>query len=165
MVKYTHKTFPLFRFCLHDLLCYRVHLPGVHNNIASLSEVQLELYSHKISFAPNIYHGQWIFLIFCSEHNSLAAMLCAKFQKDSLIVREAVDKWDFVRFQFQTDFGRIFHIVTWPKSLIPQCLTSALLRTMKPLISSSCGKTHCAMGPIWQIFMSIPFKSLEKVVL
>ena len=37
-------------------------------------------------------------LKFCTEHGSIAAMLCTKFQNDYRINKDVVDSWDFTKF-------------------------------------------------------------------
>ena len=49
--------------------------PGDYNNIRNSSYAE-------ISFGDNIHHSWWIVLKFCTEHGSVTAVLCAKFQKD-----------------------------------------------------------------------------------
>ena len=54
------------------LLYYRIYPPKTHFKIKS----------HKILLVHNIHFSCQIILTFCTEHGSVTAMLCAKFQND-----------------------------------------------------------------------------------
>ena len=57
----------------------------------------------------------WIVLKFCTEHGSITAVLCAKFQNDLATKMGIVDERDFARFKFKMRFGRISYIGTAPR--------------------------------------------------
>ena len=56
--------------------------PGVLCIIGYPSETHIKLKSREISFVLNIRLDKQIVLIFCTEHGSIIAVLCAKFQYD-----------------------------------------------------------------------------------
>ena len=51
---------------------------------------------------------------FCTEHGSIAAVLCAKFQNDRTILGKAMGERDFTRFQFRNQIRRISFIAPHP---------------------------------------------------
>ena len=53
----------------------------------------------------------------CTEHGSIIAVLCAKFQTDWIIETDVMDQWDFTRFEFKTSFGQISYIAQYPRLL------------------------------------------------
>ena len=83
------------------------------DNIDNMSEICL-MKSCKISSSYNINYSPWILPKFCTEHGSVTAVLCAKFQKDSWIQKEAMDNQDLERFQLKMGFGWNLYIVIGP---------------------------------------------------
>ena len=47
---------------------------------------------------------------FCTEHGSITAVHCAKFQTDWTIETDVMDERDFARIEFKMGFGRISYI-------------------------------------------------------
>ena len=84
-------------------------------NIGYPSEIHLKLKFHEISFAHNSCFSSPIALKFCTEHDSVTAVLCAKFQTDWTIETDVMDERDFVRFEFKMSFGRISYIAQHPR--------------------------------------------------
>ena len=66
--------------------------PGVLCNIGYPSKIYLKLKSHEILFIQNISQLSNFFFIFCTEHGSDNAVLCAKFQGDWIIDTDIVDE-------------------------------------------------------------------------
>ena len=61
----------------------------------SYQQKNLMLKSYKIVFVYTYFSSKYILLIFCTEHGSITAMLCAKFQKDWLTLTDVTDQWVF----------------------------------------------------------------------
>ena len=76
-----------------------------------------KLKSHEISFAHNSCFSWPIPLKFCTEHGSITAVLCAKFQTDWIIEMDVMDERDFARFEFRMSCGRISYIAEYPSYL------------------------------------------------
>ena len=95
-------------------LLHTVHWSGSggHNNIDNPSENHFKPKSRKISFFYNIYFSQIIHLKFYTEHDSPAAVLGAKFQKNPSTRKVAMEKRDFARFHCKVYFGLVVYIVT-----------------------------------------------------
>ena len=72
------------------------------------SETHLKLKSRKISFVHNIHLNNPIVLNFCTEHGSITAMLCAKFENIWTTEIDIMDEWDFAR------FGLTMSLQTYP---------------------------------------------------
>ena len=68
-------------------------------NNGTLSETPPKLQSRKTSFVNNICFSCPSILKFCTEHGSVTAVLCAKFQNDRIIERYTVEERDFARFE------------------------------------------------------------------
>ena len=72
--------------------------PGALCNIGYPSETHLKLKSCEISFVYNSYLSWPIVLRFFTEHGSITAVLCAKFQIDWTIETDIMDEQDFTKF-------------------------------------------------------------------
>ena len=81
------------------------------------SETHIKLRSREISFAHNSLRNCQIVLKYCTEHGSITAVLCAKFQNDLTNEMDVLDERDFARFEFEMSFGRISHVATALRSL------------------------------------------------
>ena len=68
--------------------------PGTLRTIGYPSEINLRLKSREISFAHNSCSRSPLALKFCTEHGSIIAVLCAKFQIDWTIETDVVDERD-----------------------------------------------------------------------
>ena len=68
------------------------------------SEIHPKFKSCSISFVHNIHFSCSIILRFCTEHGSITAVLCVKFQNDWATGKRIMGKWDFTRFEFKTSF-------------------------------------------------------------
>ena len=68
------------------------------------SEIHLKLKPREISFAHNSCFSWPIALKFCTDHDSITAVLCAQFQTDWTIETAVVDERDFARFGFFARF-------------------------------------------------------------
>ena len=66
--------------------------------------MQLNPKSREISFAHNVFLSFPIALIYCAEHDSITAILCAQFENDSTIETDVTDKRVFVKFEFEKSF-------------------------------------------------------------
>ena len=64
--------------------------------IPSKTDLQLKLY--EIAFVHNLLLSCQMVLKFCTEHGSITAVLCAKFQNHLAIEMGVMDKRDLVRF-------------------------------------------------------------------
>ena len=62
------------------------------------SETDLQLKSYEIAFAYNLLLSCQMVLKFCTEHGSITAVLCAKFQNHLANEIGFMDKQDLVRF-------------------------------------------------------------------
>ena len=69
------------------------------------SETQHKLKSREISFVHDTNIISLIVLIFCTEYDSITAVPGTKHRNDWVIERYVMDKHDFTRFQFNTNFG------------------------------------------------------------
>ena len=76
-------------------------------NIGYRSETHLKLKSREISFVHNLLLSKSIVLKFCTEHDSEAAVLCAKFQNDWWTENSVMDERVFARFESDMSFRRI----------------------------------------------------------
>ena len=81
-----------------DVLCRS--LRGLEENPPGLVVIQhiptkhiLHFKFRPISSVHNIYLVCSIILKFCTEHDSITAVLCAKFQNDQVIARLVIGKW------------------------------------------------------------------------
>ena len=50
--------------------------------------------------------------MFCTEHGSITAVLCVKYQKDTSTEKVVIDKRDFARNECQTGLGGTDSVVT-----------------------------------------------------
>ena len=73
--------FSLVDYDFEKITVYKVG-PGVLCNIGYPSETHLKLKSSEILLVHNIRFSGSIHFKFCTEHGSITAMLCAKFQND-----------------------------------------------------------------------------------
>ena len=78
------------------------------------SENYFKLKSIEISFAYNVILHCQIVLQFCTEHGSMAAVLCGKFLNDLTTGMDVMDGGDFAWFQFEIIFWGIFCSATAP---------------------------------------------------
>ena len=74
--------------------------PGLLCNIGNPVETHLKLKSRVISSVCNIRFNDTIVLTFYTEHDSITAVLCAKFQNDGAAGTHVMDEQVFVRFEF-----------------------------------------------------------------
>ena len=72
--------------------------PVVLRNIAFPPETHLKLKSREKLFAHNLFLSYPIVLQFCTEHDSITVVLCAKLQNDWTNETDVMDERDFVRF-------------------------------------------------------------------
>ena len=72
------------------------------------SETHLKLKSREISFTHNSFRGYGIISKFRTEHGSDTAVLCAKFQSDSIAEVDFKKERDLARFELKMRFRRIF---------------------------------------------------------
>ena len=86
------------------------YMPGALCDISYPSEIHLQLKSREISLAHNSGFSWPIALKFCTEHGSIIAVLCAKFQTDWTIEMDVMEERVFARFEFKMSFGRISYI-------------------------------------------------------
>ena len=73
------------------------------------SETHLKLKSHEDLFTHNLFRNGPIVLKVCAGYDSDTAMLCAKFKNILTTDMDVMDQWDFVRFQFNMNFGDILY--------------------------------------------------------
>ena len=66
-------------------------------------ETHLKPKSREIAFARNLLLSCQIVLKFCTEHDSITVVLCAKFQHDLTTRMDVMDKRHFTKFEFRTD--------------------------------------------------------------
>ena len=80
----------------------------------------LKLKFREISFAHNSCFSWPITLKFCTEHDSITAVLCAKFQTDWTIETDVVEEQVSTRFEFiiKMSLRRISYIAQYPRVLI-----------------------------------------------
>ena len=94
-------------YALNTFLCHLCLICEINtescDNVDILSTESLTFC--KINLGRNINFNGGIPLKFCTEHSSVTAVLCAKFQKDSPVKTEVTHKWDFARFQLKMDVG------------------------------------------------------------
>ena len=74
--------------CIYEILC----------NIEYPPETHIQLKSREISLANNLLHNNPVVLKFGTEHGSITAVLCAKFQNDWRTETNLMDKRGFARF-------------------------------------------------------------------
>ena len=79
-------------------------------NTGHPSETHLKLKSREISFFHNTRVNNPIILIFCTEHDSITAVLRVKCQNDWTTETDVIDEQDFARFEFKMSFARISYI-------------------------------------------------------
>ena len=103
--------------------------PGSLWNIRYPSEIHLKLKSREISFAHNPCFSWPITLKFCTEHGSITAMLCAKFQTDWTIETDVMDGQVFARFEFKMSLGRISYIAQYPMKPFQYCMRHLVVWT------------------------------------
>ena len=71
----------------------------------------------EISFAQDTYFGYLIILKICTEHGSLTAVLCAKFQNDFTADMCAMEERYFARFESEVGMGWISSVTALPWGL------------------------------------------------
>ena len=79
-------------------------------------EIHLKLKSCQISFVYYIHSICPIVLMFCTEHSSDAAVLCAKYQNNWASEKWVLEKHGHLRFEFKMGFRVLSHIATSPSS-------------------------------------------------
>ena len=79
-----------------------------------MSEIHLKLKSDEAFFANNLFLS--FILKFCTEHDSITAMFCVKFHNDLTNNMDAMDKWNFVWFEFKMSLGGMSCIATAHRS-------------------------------------------------
>ena len=89
---------------------------GARSNKHIRPKSVLNLKSREISFFHKTFLHCSITLIFCTEHGSYTAVICAKYQSDWTTIGDFMDERDFARFQFKTDSDRLGFIDTGPRS-------------------------------------------------
>ena len=97
-----------------NLMWYWWSRPGVLCNIGNPSETHPKPKSRKISFAHNVLLSCSIVLDFHTEHDSITAMLCAKFRKDWTTETDVMGERVFTRVEFKNSFVWVSHIAQDP---------------------------------------------------
>ena len=69
-------------------------------NMGYPSETHLDLNSREVSFAHNLLLSHKIVLKSCTEHGSITAVLCTKFQNDWTNDTDVIDERDIARIKF-----------------------------------------------------------------
>ena len=69
-------------------------IPGGRYNIEHPPEIHLRHISRKISFVQDYIRIQLLILKFCTEHGSVTAVLCAKFQNDWMMGMGEINERD-----------------------------------------------------------------------
>ena len=80
----------------------------------------------KMSFIHNICYCYLIVLKFCTEHGSITAVLCAKFQNHWTTEKNAMDRWHFMRFDLKLSLRQMLTTAMAPGSgggLLVQLIT------------------------------------------
>ena len=98
--------------CVENKVCQ-----GVLANIGYPSETHVKLKSREISLVHDIRLNKPSVLIFCTEHGSITAVLCAKFRNDCTIETDVTGKRDFARLEIKMSFGQISYIAKHPRFL------------------------------------------------
>ena len=89
-------------------------------NIGYLSETHLGLKSLEISHVHNTQFSCQIILKSCTEHGSIIAMLCAKFQNDWNNEQYFMANKVLTRFEFKMSFQGMYSILQHPQGpLLP----------------------------------------------
>ena len=80
----------------------------------------------KMSLIHNICYSCLIVLKFCTEHGSITAVLCAKFQNHWTTDKNAMDRWHFMRFDLKRSLRQMLTTAMAPGSgggLLVQLIT------------------------------------------
>ena len=99
----------------------------IGSSAVAIWETPLKLSNLKyceISFFYTLILSCSIIVNFSTQHGSGTAMLCAKFQNDWANGKEVMDKWDFMRFDFQRDNTTPVFLPPSPDSRVYWGLTS-----------------------------------------
>ena len=91
-------------------------------NIAYPFETYLKPKPREISFGHNLLLSCTVVLKFCTEHGSVTAVLCAKYQNDLTIEMDVLNERSFARFEFDVSFGEITCIATKFAGYLMFCL-------------------------------------------
>ena len=113
---------------------------GACCNVRYAPETHLKIKSREISFNHNLLLIWQIVSKFCTEHGSVTAVFCAKFQNDLTTDMDVMGERDFARFEFKMSFVWIFYNVTTP--LATNLLHHQQTKTRRISLSCAHRKIH-----------------------